>query len=209
MKKWIAILLLGLISCKPTENALIGKYERYWDFENYSSLQLNPDNSFVLKGQEGLIWMKTAGTWRVEDKYLYLNSYPATTLNQPSTVVSEKFVKGDSILITVVDDEDSLLPGVPILAYLEGDTVVADYTKVDGRVVIVNQPFDSIAVSYISFSPFTYTGKSNYLKIKMGKDEIAPFRIENEKWLIRGSSFLDPRFEGEQRKNKYKKKTSR
>jgi len=209
MKKQYLILLLGLFSCRATENSLVGKYDRYWDFEHYSSLELRPDKTFVLTGQEGLSWINTEGAWAVKDKNLTLNSFPNTTTNTKSIVQAERKVSGDSIVVVTFEYEGKSQPGVTVLAYHHNDTVVADYTKENGKLVFANQPIDSISFRFIGLSPLTYTGESNYLEIRMGFTELPPFRLENEKWRIEGKVLLDPRFNGEQKRNKYRKKTNR
>ncbi|RDV13359.1 hypothetical protein DXT99_20285 [Pontibacter diazotrophicus] len=209
MKKQYLILLLGLLSCRATENSLVGKYDRYWDFEHYSSLELRPNKTFVLTGQEGLSWINTEGAWAVKNKVLTLNSFSNTTTNTPSIVQAERKVAGDSIAIVTFDYEGKAQPGVTVLAYHQSDTVVEDYTKENGKLVFANQPIDSISFRFIGSSPLTYTGESNYFEIRMGFTELPTFRLENKKWRIKGKALLDPRFKGEQKRNKYRKKPNR
>lgn len=210
MKNLNFILLLGLISCKPIENSFEGRYDRYWDFENYTSLQLQPNNTFVFKGQEGVGFIGTEGKWKAEGRHLILTSYPDTSRQEPSIVISERVEKSDSVQIKVFDNEGKLLPGVTILAFAHGDTIVADYTKEEGLVSFAKQPYDSISFLYIGFTPLTYIGKSDRLEIKMGlSEEETPFRFESEKWLIKGNRLFDPRFKEYRSKNKYRKKTNR
>ena len=199
------LLLLLLFSCGPTKKSVVGTYNRYWGFENYSSLKLKPDNLFEFSGQEGMSFLKTSGNWKVDRNKLFLNSFPDTIKAKKSIIIHETIVPSDSIFLVVLDNNREALPGASVVIYNPSDSLVTS-TNIDGTTKLPVQQYDSIQISFIGFTPVTYKGKNNMLKLQLGLSPLPEFRLEKEVWTIRRNKLLDPRFKEDQKRNKYKKK---
>jgi len=180
-------------------------YNRYWDFENYTTISLKQDNTFTFSGQEGCLFLKTEGIWSLFDEKLIIESYPDTFKKEVSTVMQEKMINNDSVEIIVNDNAGEPLCGCYIEAFKDSLNITKNNTGIDGIAYIDKHEYDSIRISFIGYTPLVYTGKCNYIEIKIGLSESALFRLEKQYWNVKRDKLIDPRFKSDQKRNLYKK----
>ncbi|MDJ1505597.1 carboxypeptidase-like regulatory domain-containing protein [Xanthocytophaga agilis] len=209
MKKiYILFGLLMLVSCKPLESRIVGRYWHYADFEFHTKITLHPDHRFVFEGQEGLQFLKTQGSWEVKGHQLILNSDPELFLSRESTVVEQGISATKTFSVRVLDQDAAALPGASIQMTHQGQiTGRAGDTSGEGLFPLAD--YDSLQVSFIGYKELTVKLPDktiNSITVQLALDDLqGSVKFKNEKWQVKSGSLFDPRFKSRKWKNRYKK----
>lgn len=197
--------MLVITACRPTEKSVTGTYLRHWDFENNSKLTLDNDKTFKLEIQQGLVFFQTTGTWALKNKDLILNSYDNSSRQLNSFVKDKRLTEQSDLYIKVMDDTGSDLPGAPIYVY-NSDNVNTFSTNENSEVLIPQEEWDSVRVTFIGFNPLTITKSSeNHFLVQLGQSESIGVKLNGERWTIRNNKIIDPKFEEQKVRNVYRK----
>lgn len=130
-----------------TEKSVVGTYQRYWDFEHYSGITLKPDNTFDFAVQEGgPVFLQTAGTWRLQGKYLHLNSYTDTVSSETSALTYKKQMQTGMTEVKVNDERGEPLPGAVVNLFALTDSI-GTITDTNGIARFPLTKYDSLKVS--------------------------------------------------------------
>lgn len=191
-------------SCKPTERGIIGTYKESKHFEDWYKLTLTDKNEFKFGGQEGNIIIEGQGLWRLIGDTLVLNSFEN---KEVSSIKFRTDSSSDNIRVKVTDERNEPIQGVTISLGKMGQF---DEQRTDekGMTSFRNNKYDSIAAGLIGFQQLKNkipTDKSNDFFITLVKDEESLYRLENQKFFVKGKTLPTESFPTDKRKHVLRK----
>ena len=200
------IITLGLLTlgCKPTEKGIVGTYKESKHFEDRCKLTLTDKNEFQFEGQEGNIIIEGQGRWILIGDTLVLNSFENT--KRPSIEFRTDSSR-DNIRVKVTDEKNEPIQGVTI-SLSKKDLLDEQRTDENVRTSFGNNKYDSIAAGLIGFLKIKSkipTDKLNDFLITLVKDEESLYRLEDQKFLVKGRTLTTESFPTDKRKHVLRK----